>query len=188
MRNYVLAFGLPMLLAAGGQAILAHPQETSANPSPPQELVRNRHVTHQVAAKNIAKQPHQVTPKNIGEQAFAFSVQVKDVRGKDERGKGVIAFKEFAIVVKQKQGGRAPGAGDGSVVVNARCDTQASVPDITRLTSRGVQTYTFRLTPGEVERAHFTFTETAQNVLTPFSGPGDYWVFDLSDFVGRAKP
>jgi hypothetical protein len=96
--------------------------------------------------------------------------------------------KEIAVVVKQKAGQRAPAASaTGSVVVDARGKKQAAFPAVTRVQSGGVQTYTFRLPPSDLDRAHFTFTETPQDVRTPFPFPGDYWVFDLGGFVGGPK-
>jgi hypothetical protein len=129
----------------------------------------------QVLARHVT---HPVTPANVDEQPFSFTVQVKDVG----------ELKEFEITVKQKAGKSAPvGSATGSVVIDACGKKEAAFPAITRVQSDGVQTYTFRLSPSDLDRAHLTFTETPQDVRTPFPSPGDYWVFDLSNFVGNPK-
>jgi hypothetical protein len=121
---------------------------------------------------------HRVTPKNIDEQPFSFKVQIKDVE----------QLKEVEIVVKQKAGKPDPVvSATGSVVVGERGNKKAASPAITRVQSDGVQTYTFRVSPADLDRTYFTFTETPQDARTPFPFPGDYWVFDLSDFVGSPK-
>jgi hypothetical protein len=145
--------GFPLYLAVAVLAAVAGP-------------VFARHVTHPV------------TPQNIDQQPFAFTVHVRDVDG----------AKEVEVVVEQKPGQRAPaGSATGSVVVDPCGKRPAAFPAVTRVQSGGVQTYTFRLPPSDLGRAHFTFTETPQDVRTPFPFPGDYWVFDLGDFVGPSK-
>jgi len=120
---------------------------------------------------------HQVTPKNIDSQPFAFSVQVKDVA----------QVKEFEIVVKQKPNHRAPiASATGTVDIAPRDKKKAESPAVTRVEAHTVQTYTFRVSPSDVNRAHFTFTETPQDPRVPFPFPGDYWVFDLSQFAGAS--
>lgn len=120
---------------------------------------------------------HRVTPSNIDKQSFAFTVQAKDVG----------QLKEFQITVRQKA---HPGPGDaatGSVVIRPSGDQQAAFPLVTRVRSDGMQTYTFRLSPSDLNRASFTFTETPQDWKRPFASPGDYWVFNLSDFAANPK-
>jgi hypothetical protein len=129
----------------------------------------------QALAKHVN---HPVKPKNINEQPFAFTVHVKDVG----------ELKEFEITVRQQTGKPAPVASaTGSIEIAANGNKTGALPTITRTETVGVQTYTFRLTPSEVDSAHFTFTETPQDWGHPFAAPGDYWVFDLSDFVGSLK-
>jgi hypothetical protein len=132
-----------------------------------------------VAAPAFARHvTHPVTPQNIGEQPFSFTVHVKDVEG----------LKEFEVVVKQKPGQRAPAdSATGSVVVEACGKKPAVFPAVTRVQSGGAQTYTFRVPPPDVDRTRFTFTESPQDARTPFPFPGDYWVFDMSEFVGSPK-
>jgi hypothetical protein len=120
---------------------------------------------------------HKVTPKNIDEQPFAFSVQVKDVA----------QLKEFEIVVKQKPNHLAPiTSATGTVNIAPRGDKTTPSPAVTRVQADGVQTYTFRVSPSDVDRAYFTFTETPEDPRIPFPFPGDYWMFDLSDFAGTS--
>jgi hypothetical protein len=122
---------------------------------------------------------HQVTPSNIKDQPFSFEVKIKDV-GKE---------KEFEIVVKQKPGRLAPTVSAwGSVVVDPCGKEKATSPTLTKIQENQVQTYRFRLSPADVDRAHFTFSETPQDVRVPFPFPGDYWVFDLGDFVKKPEP
>ena len=120
---------------------------------------------------------HQVTPKNIDSQPFAFSVQFKDVP----------QLKEFEIVVRQKANHPAPTvSATGTVDIAPRGDKKAESPAVTRVQADGVQTYTFRVSLSDLDRAHFTFTETPQDPRVPFPFPGDYWVFDLSQFAGTS--
>jgi hypothetical protein len=121
---------------------------------------------------------HPVTPKNIGQQAFSFTVQVKDVG----------EFKEFEITVKQKSPKPAPiASATGNVVIEASGKTKAAFPVVTRVEAGGVQTYTFRLSPSDLDRSRFTFTETPQDMRIEFPSPGDYWMFDLNDFVASPR-
>jgi hypothetical protein len=135
---------------------------------------------------------HSVTPANIDKQPFAFTVRVSDVG----------EFKQFEIAVRaslaspsingqpgrgSKTGGReATGSATGSVTI-AGDKKPAGFPAVTRVQCKGTQTYTFRVPAADVDRAYFTFTETPQDVRTPFPFPGDYWVFNLSDFVGSRE-
>jgi hypothetical protein len=126
----------------------------------------------QLLARHVT---HDVTPKNIDDQPFAFTVQVKEVG----------QFKEFEIAVKQKPNQRGPIASATGAVEIARCGKKnAESPAVTRVQTDSVQTYTFRVSPSDIDQAHFTFTETPQDPRTPFPFPGDYWVFDLSAFAG----
>jgi hypothetical protein len=129
----------------------------------------------QVLARHVT---HPVTPQNIEQQAFAFTVRVKAVG----------EFEEFEITVGKKVGKLPPaGSATGSVVIDARGKTKAAFPAVTRVVqSNGVQTYTFQVARSDLDRARFTLTETPQDVRTPFPYPGDYWVFDLRHFVASA--
>src|SRR5262245_61238078 len=121
---------------------------------------------------------HPVTPSNLDKQPFAFTVQIKDVGG----------LKEVEITVRQKPGHRAPAStASGSVVINPRGPKPVASPALTRVLDNGVQTYTFRVAPADLDRATFTFTETAEDWRTPFPYPGDYWVFNLRDFAGSPR-
>jgi hypothetical protein len=121
---------------------------------------------------------HPVTPENLDKQPFAFAVQVKDAG----------EMKEVEITVRQRPGKRAPAVSAWGIATLApRGEKQAASPAITRILANGVQTYTFRIAPSDVERATFTFSETPQDVRTPFPFPGDYWVFDLKRFVRSPK-
>jgi hypothetical protein len=121
---------------------------------------------------------HPVTPKNIDQQPFAFTVQIKDAG----------QLKEVAITVRQKPGRPAPlNTANGWVVISSRDNSKATAPALTRVWDNGVQTYTFRVSPSDLARTTFTFTETLQDWRTPFPYPGDYWVFDLRNFVGSPR-
>jgi hypothetical protein len=129
----------------------------------------------QVLARHVT---HPVTPKNIDKQPFSFSVQVKDVE----------ELKEFEITVRQQAGKPAPGgSATGSIRFATSGNKPGALPAITRMEENGVQTYTFRLSPADLDRARFTFTETVEDWRQPFPSPGDYWVFKLSDFVDSPK-
>jgi hypothetical protein len=129
----------------------------------------------QVLALHIT---HLVTPKNIDEQSFSFTVQARDVG----------EWKEFEITVRQKAAHHAPvDSATGKVMIGPSGKKQAAFPAITRVLSDSVQTYTFRLSPTDLDRATFTFTETPQDWRRPFAAPGDYWVFELSDFVASPR-
>jgi hypothetical protein len=129
----------------------------------------------QVLARHVT---HPVTPQNIDKQPFSFTVHSKDVG----------EFKEFEIIVKQKVGHPAPiASATGYVEIAPRGKKQAACPDITRLQSNGVQTYTFRIPSTDLDRSYFTFTETPEDWRVPFPFPGDYWIFNLSDFVESPK-
>jgi hypothetical protein len=135
---------------------------------------------------------HPVTPANIDQQPFAFTVHVSDVG----------EFKQFEIAVRPTlaspsingQPGRgsktsdreATGSATGSVTI-AGGKKPAAFPAVTRVQCKGTQTYTFQVRAADVDRAYFTFTETPQDVRTPFPFPGDYWVFNLGDFVGNRE-
>ena len=115
---------------------------------------------------------HPVTPANIFEQPFSFTVHVKDVG----------EMKEFEIVVKGKAGHPAPAlSATGSALVARSGTKEPKTPPVTRVQADGVQTHTFRLAPADLDRATFTFTESPQNVDFPF--PGDYWTFELDRFA-----
>jgi hypothetical protein len=129
----------------------------------------------QVFARHVT---HPVTPKNIDQQPFAFTVQVRDVG----------QLKEVEFTVRQKPGKLAPViSATGWVTINPRDKKQVASPAITRVWDNGVQTYTFRVSPSDLDRASFTFTETPQDVRVPFPYPGDYWVFNLRIFVGSPR-
>jgi hypothetical protein len=118
---------------------------------------------------------HPVTPQNLDNQFFSFTVEVKDVQG----------LKEVRVTVQKQAGQRAPAeAASGRVELRR---PQAAVPAVTRVQAGGVQTYTFRLPPADLEGAYFVFTETPQEVRTPFPYPGDYWTFNLTDFVSAPQ-
>jgi hypothetical protein len=116
---------------------------------------------------------HPVTPKNIEKQPFSFTVNVKDVG----------QLKEFEIRVAPKAGRRPVASATGELHVAVA--SKRVMPTVTRVAADGVLTFTFRVTPEELDRAQFLFTETPQDVRTPFPFPGDYWGFLLKDFVGR---
>jgi len=87
-------------------------------------------------------------------------------------------LKEFEITVKQRSLKPAPVASaTGKLVVDASGKQKAAYPSVTKVQTNEVQTYTFQLLPSDLDRAHFTFTETPQDAKTPFPFPGDYWVF-----------
>jgi hypothetical protein len=126
----------------------------------------------QAHAKHVT---HSVTPENIDKQPFAFTVKVKDVG----------ELKEIEITVRKQTGKSAPvRSATGSVTIIASGKQPATFPAVTKVQADDVQTYTFRVSASELDRARFTFTESPE---AEFPSPGDYWVFHLSDFVGGAK-
>jgi hypothetical protein len=157
MTLKVYIFGLTMitLLAVGGQAYA-------------------RHVTHQVTPETIEKQP------------FVFVVQVKDVLIKKNDSDETAKWKKFEITVKQKAAHPAPVVtATGHAMVLPTAGNKATFPTVNRVEGNGVQTYTFRVAPYDVDRASFTFTETPQDPMVAFPSPGDYWLFNLGDLVGK---
>ena len=119
---------------------------------------------------------HPVTPANMSKQPFSFTVNVKTVG----------EVQEFEVIVKAKAMGSAPIlSATGEVVIARSGKKEALFPPVTRVQSDGVQTYTFRLSPSDVDRATFTFTESPKGVAFP--SPGDYWVFELSEFTGNPR-
>jgi hypothetical protein len=119
---------------------------------------------------------HRVTPENLDKPfaPFTFTVQVKDAG----------ELKELVITVKAKARTTAPiFSGTGFVTIAPRGQKKAEFPAVTRIQANGVETYSFRLSPADVDRALFTFSETAEDWRTPFPYLGDYWVFHLRDFV-----
>ena len=132
-------------------------------------------VCGQAFARHIT---HSVIPANVSEQPFSFTVKVKAVG----------EVQEFEVTVKAKAGGSAPvRLATGEVVVARSGKKEAAFPPVHRVRSNGVQTYTFRLSPSDLARARFTFTETPRDVRTQFPSPGDDWVFDLSEFAGNPR-
>jgi len=118
---------------------------------------------------------HPVTRQNLDKQFFSFALEVEDVEG----------LKEVRITVRKQAGQRAPAESASGYVRMPR--PKAAVPAVTRVQADGVQTYPFRLPPAEFDGARFVFTETRQDVRTPFPSPGDYWTLDLRDFVPAPK-
>jgi len=115
---------------------------------------------------------HSVTPDNIKQQPFSFTLTFKDAG----------ELMEFAVTVKQKPGGRPPASSaSGSAVVDRSGRQEAAFPTVTKVDSDGVQTYTFQIPRSVLDRARFTFTESPSDA--EFPNPGDYWVFNLADFA-----
>jgi len=126
-------------------------------------MAQARHVTHPV------------TPQNIESQPYAFSVQVKDAG----------EFKEFEIRIKPASGKTPPGpAARGDLRIAKISKQQVEVPPLTMVNYKGDITFTFKIPIQYLDWAHFTYTESSEG---PFPVPGDYWVFDLSEFVAAAK-
>jgi hypothetical protein len=143
-----------------------------------------------VLARHVA---HPVTPQNIDQQSFAFTVQVSDVSPparRQEPGSAPAegALQEITITVKRKPGNRAPVASaSGTVHVDPCGDNKAYVPRLTRVLENGVQTYSFRVPQADLGRTHFKFTESPDSLTTPFPSPGDYWQVNPRDFAPKAK-
>jgi hypothetical protein len=117
---------------------------------------------------------HSVTPQNIDKQPYGFTVSVKDAP--PAKGAPGGAMKEFTIEVRKAT---AP-IGDLNIGGG-----RIGVPSVTMVKKEDVATYTFAIAAEQVNRAWFTFTETPQYPQMPFARPGDYYVFDLKNFVGR---
>ncbi|HKD35993.1 MAG TPA: hypothetical protein VKB78_04305 [Pirellulales bacterium] len=130
-------------------------------------------IVSDVAARAVS---HQVTPKNIDEQPFAFKVTVKGVN--DEK---LGPSMDFEIRVSRKL--LAPGPGEnGSIDVVSRCHRKVesalkiATPSLTIVKSDDALIHTFRISDRDLDRAvaHFTYA---------IPDPGDYYQFNLHDFL-----
>ena len=120
---------------------------------------------------------HEVTPQNMDKQPYAFAVTVKDVGD----------AKEFTIRVNFK-GAKALGPEATGWLNMAQIGRKTvPIPSMTTVRSDGQITFTFQVPEKYVERVGFTFTETPQNPRQPFPFPGDYYVFNLEDFLPAAS-
>jgi hypothetical protein len=123
---------------------------------------------------------HDVTPANIEKLPFSATVKVKDL------GK----MKEFEITIKDIKGPlanptNASSPGGWLVVVT---DGKALVPPaVTKVENGGVFTFTFQLSPEQVEGARFAFVEDAADWERPFPINGNYYQFMLKEFVKPKK-
>jgi hypothetical protein len=123
---------------------------------------------------------HDVTPANISKLPFSATIKVKDV------GK----MKEFEITIKDIKGpladpSRASAPGGWLDIVT---DGKAIVPPaVTKVEKGGVFTFTFQLSPEQVEGARFAFVEDASDWERPFPTNGNYYQFMLKDFVQPKK-
>jgi hypothetical protein len=115
---------------------------------------------------------HQVTPKNIDEQPFAFKVTVSNASGKDGA-----SVKDFEIRVGPKSGQPAPGpAESGGLELTSCGKKKVETPPVTIVKSGSALIYTFRVSDRDLDRsiARFTFAVPS---------PGDNYQFDLDDFL-----
>jgi hypothetical protein len=123
---------------------------------------------------------HDVTPANIDKLPFSAAVKVKDVGKK----------KELEITIKDIKGPlvnptRASSPGGWLEIVT---DGKAMVPPaVTKVEKGGVFTFTFQLSPEQLEGARFAFVEDAADWEKPFPSNGNYYQFMLKEFVGQAK-
>ena len=123
---------------------------------------------------------HDVTPANIDKLPFTATVKVKDV------GK----MKEFEITIKDIKGplvnptnASAPG-GSLEIVINGKAMVP---PAVTKVEKGGVFTFTFQLSPEQVEGARFAFVEDAADWQRPFPTNGNYYQFMLKEFSKPKK-
>lgn len=128
-------------------------------------------VSGPAAARHVV---HPVTPQNLDRQVFSFAVQVSDA------GEG----KEIRVTVRPQAGGPHP---VGSAYGRVELRGHGAAPAVTRAEVDGGQVYTFRLSAADIGSASFVFTETPEDLRTPFPSPGDYWRLDLRDFVTTAQ-
>ncbi len=158
-------FNQPVILAAAAGLLLGLANAAHA-----------RHVTHPV------------TPQNMEQQPFAFTVGIKEadppIKASDKPAAEKAAVKIVEINVRPKAGKLRPRpAARGSLTVGQLDKAAPAIPDLTTVRhADGSLTFNFRINPKDLERAHFTYTESSEG---PFPVPGDYWVFDLKEFAGK---
>src|SRR5262245_11226356 len=116
---------------------------------------------------------HSVTPASIDKLPFKASVKVKDV------GK----LKEFEITITGIVGNltRRPSAPGGWVSVIGHDKPIA----VKRTTAHGRATFTFQITPEQLEKARFAFVENEADWNRPFPTRGDLYQFELKEFAGK---
>jgi hypothetical protein len=128
----------------------------------------------QVLARRVN---HDVTPANIGKLPFSATVKVKYV------GK----LKEFEITVRGVQGNLFRPSSPGGWLEVPNDGKAAATPAVTRTQKDGAITFTFQLTPEQVERARFGFVEDAEDWKRDFPVKGDYYQFILKEFKSSSK-
>ncbi len=119
----------------------------------------------QVSARTVS---HEVTPKNLNEQPYAFKVTIK------QSGDA----KEVEIRVATKSGGAPTGAGENGSLSVSTCGKKKPVetPPLTIVRTAQALVYTFRISNRDLERANVNFTFAVPD-------PGDYYQINLDDFL-----
>jgi hypothetical protein len=116
---------------------------------------------------------HSVTQATIDKLPFKASVKAKDV------GK----LKEFEITITGIVGNltRQPSAPGGWVSVIGNDKPIA----VKRTTAQGMTTFTFQISPEQLEKARFEFVEDEADWNRDFPTRGDLYRFELKEFVGK---
>ncbi|HEV3146008.1 MAG TPA: hypothetical protein VGZ47_19130 [Gemmataceae bacterium] len=134
-------------------------------------------IGRQALAKRVN---NDVTPANIDKLPFTATVKVKDA------GK----LKEFEITIKDIKGKlvnptHPPSPGGWlELVIDGKA---VAAPAVTKVEKGGIITFTFRLTPDQIEGARFAFVEDAEDWSKPFPSNGNYYQFMLKEFVAKPK-
>jgi hypothetical protein len=110
---------------------------------------------------------HEVTPDNLKDQPYAFSVTFKDAGD----------AKDFEIRVGPKPAGVLPGAGEnGSLSLSPCGKKNVKTPAITIVRADDTLIYTFRVSNRDLDRSIAVFTFAVPS-------PGDYYQLNLDDFL-----
>ncbi len=131
-------------------------------------------LTGQVLARRVN---HDVTPANIAKLPFSATVQVRDA------GK----LKVYEITIKGIKANLVRPLSPGGWLELPSEDKPGAAPGVTKVEKDGTITFTFQLSPGQVERARFDFVEDLEDWNRPFPTKGDCYQFLLKEFKGKSR-
>ena len=119
------------------------------------------------AATSTRAVSHEVTPENIKDQPYDFSVTFKDTGD----------AKDFEIRVGGKSGRAFLGAGEnGSLLLSPCGKKKVHTPPVTIVKSEDGVKYTFRISNRDLDRSIAVFTYEVPST-------GDYYQLNLEDFL-----